>query len=68
MTEHNFTDHRAAGLHRAAVQAEAAAVVLARAVGGCASAGFTIDDEITRAVALITSWAAWVKRESAAKQ
>ncbi|HEV8650259.1 MAG TPA: hypothetical protein VG276_12830 [Actinomycetes bacterium] len=49
-----------AELHVVAARADLAATDLARVVGSAASAGIIIDDEITIAVATITSWAAWL--------
>jgi len=41
-----------------------ATIDLARAVGAAASAGITIDDEVTIAVTTLTSWAAWLGRRA----
>jgi hypothetical protein len=53
-------------LHRVAVQAESASVVLARAVGYATGAGVEVDDRVTEAVATVTAWAAEVAREAEA--
>jgi len=57
----------AAELHAAAVQADAAAVALARAVGAATTAGLPVDSEIVECAATLTSWASWVAARAAAQ-
>ncbi len=57
-----------AELHAVSVQVEQAVADVIRAVGRAASAGIIIDDEIAEAVAVVTSWAAWVTRHAVEAQ
>jgi hypothetical protein len=59
---HESTAQRAAWLHQVAIEAEAAATVLARAVGSATGAGLEVADDVYAAVATITDWAAQVAR------
>jgi len=49
-----------AELHAVALQVEQVATDLSRAVGAVASAGIVVDDEVTIAVATLTSWSSWL--------
>ncbi len=53
--------------HHVATLADDAAVGLARATRA-AAAVVTVDDEILQAVALVTSWAAWLGKRAAAAE
>jgi hypothetical protein len=55
--------HRTYGaeVYAVGLQAEQVSIDLARVVGAAASAGVVIDDEVTIAVATLTSWSAWLR-------
>jgi hypothetical protein len=64
MPNEQSTAQRAAWLHRIAVQAESASVVLSRVVGDAVGAGLEVADDVYAAVAVITGWAAALEREA----